>query len=339
MDEAMEFEPQDKSAHISSLNKTPASLVQEYAAKNRLIAQYNILRNGISQSNITFMYGLTLGTYETVGEGMSKKEAKHDAALNALKVMIKDNPQLVETDFKQWDFDNHVVSPFDNNIKVNAVGQLNDICTINRLGLPDFKFVREEGQAHAKLFTISCQVAKMIVTATHKTKKQAKHLAAVQMVNKLKTIEQSLVSELEPRGDSDSIKVLEQVEFIKSEFTRKHAPMDEDLCNYHLLFKQNELINDDTLSDVVKLYFSNGEFDENNPEIVLNKIVEECNLRLEKKLVDKEYLEKNNDEYFCVMLVDNVYPPVYGTGTDVNCDRATNKATIELLKNMFILFK
>lgn len=338
MTETTRFDLQDKSAHISSLNKTPASIIQEYAVKNRLVPQYDLIHNGISENKVTFKYSLILGNYETVGEGSSKKEAKHVAALNLLNQMIKDKPQLLSTEFKQWDFKNHVVSPFDNNIKENAVGRLNAICTNNKLGLPEFLLVREEGQAHAKLFTIKCQVAKMIETATHKTKKQAKHLAAVQMVNKLMSIDKSLVQEVESY-QSNSLKVIEQVETIKLELnTRKNAPIDEDLCNYHLLFKKNEFTNTDTLSKVVKKYCRDNMLDENDPRYILDKIVEECEMELAEKFIKRDLLGRSKSHFF-VLSINNVYPPIYGLGVNDNIDQAKHVATVNLLKNMCILFK
>lgn len=340
MADAMEFDLQDKSAHISSLNKTPASIIQEYAIKNHLIPQYELIHNGIAESKVIFKYMLTLDGYETVGEGSSKKEAKHQAAFKLLKKIIEDKPQLLKTKFQQWDFENRVVSPFDNNIKENVVGKLNDICGTNRLGLPEFNLVREEGQAHAKLFTISCQVGKMIERATHKTKKQAKHLAAVQMVSKLQSIDKSLVMDDEPHV-SDSIKVLEQVESIKlrSEFNiKKNAPMDVDICNFHLILKKSVFPNTDTLNKVIKQYFSCGKLDESNPRATLNQIVDECEMRLVEKSVSKDILGKSSN-YFYFISITSVYPPVFGSGVDYNIEKAKNLAAIDLIINLCILFK
>ncbi|XP_022170836.1 interferon-inducible double-stranded RNA-dependent protein kinase activator A homolog B-like isoform X2 [Myzus persicae] len=338
MTEAMGFDLQDKSAHISSLNKTPASIVQEYAAKNRLVPQYDLIHNGVSHSKVSFKYSLTLDDYVAVGDGTSKKEAKHVAALNLLKIMIDDKPQLLHTDFKQWDFDNHVVSPFDNNIKVNAVGQLNDICTNNKLGLPEFNLVREEGQAHAKLFTISCHVAKMIETATHKTKKQAKHLAAVQMVNKLMSIDKSLVMEADPHV-SDSMKVLEQVEIIKSDQIKKSAPMDVNFFNYHLLFKEAcDWSESDTLTKVVNQFKKNGELDLSDPFNVLCDVVTECNMSLSSNVLDPESIEKNSIHFY-FLSINNIYPAVYGFGEADSIGYAQQIAAKELLISICLLLK
>ncbi|XP_060868447.1 interferon-inducible double-stranded RNA-dependent protein kinase activator A [Metopolophium dirhodum] len=338
MTETMGFDLQDKSAHISSLNKTPASIVQEYAAKNRLVPQYDLIHNGVSHSKVSFKYSLTLDDYVAVGDGSSKKEAKHVAALNLLKIMIEDKPELLNTDFKQWDFDNHVVSPFDNNIKVNAVGQLNDICTNNKLGLPEFNLVREEGQAHAKLFTISCHVAKMIETATHKTKKQAKHLAAVQMVNKLMSIDKSLVME----GDhivSDSMKVLEQVEIIKSEQIKKSMPMDVNFDNYHLLFKETaEWSNSVTLQKIINQYNKNGTLDLPEAFKVLCNVVTECDLCLTSNILESENIERRSNVFY-ILSVNNVYPVVHGLGEGVDTVYAQQMAAKELLIGICILLQ
>jgi len=338
MAEAMEYNLNDKSAHISSLNKTPASIVQEYAAKNRLVPQYDLIHNGVSHSKVSFKYSLTLDDYVAVGDGTSKKEAKHVAALNLLKIMIDDKPQLLNTDFKQWDFDNHVVSPFDNNIKVNAVGQLNDICTNNKLGMPVFKLVREEGQAHAKLFTISCHVAKMVEVATHKTKKQAKHLAAVQMVNKLMSIDKSLVMEVDPCV-SDSMKVLEQVEIIKSDQINKYAPMDENFFNYHLLFKETiDFSNSDTLNKVFNQFKKNGQLDLPDAFKVLCNVVTECNMSLGSNIIDTELFEKQNCNFY-LLSINNVYPIIYGLGEAEDIGYAQQIAAKELLIGICLLLK
>lgn len=332
-DSSVGLDLQDKSAHISSLNKTPASIVQEYAAKHHLIPQYNIIHNGISQAKVTFKYSLVLGDHETVGEGSSKKEAKHEAASKLLKKMIHENPKLLETDFKQWDFDNHVVSPFENNIKVNAIGQLNEICANNKLALPEFHLVREEGQAHAKLFTISCHLSKMVEVATHKTKKQAKHLSAVQMVKRFKSLDQSLV--VEPEQTTDSLKVLEQVELIRSEHSKK-APMNENMLNFHLLFKKTEWLNPETLNSVVKQYSVNGQLNVSNPIEVLKTIVDECGMFLIEKIMDKKnIIDKTTNIY--IFAIDNVYPTIYGIGVNDDIVLAKNMAASHLLENICIL--
>lgn len=338
----MDYDLQDKSAHISSLNKTPASIVQEYAAKKRLVPQYDIIYNGISQSKISFKYSLSLDGYETVGEGSSKKEAKHVAALKLLKKMIDDKPQLLDTEFKEWDFDNHVVSPFDHNIKVNAVGQLNDICTNNKLGLPDFTLVREEGQAHAKLFTISCIVANVIETATHKTKKQAKHLAAVQMVNKLMSIDidKSLTLETRTHDRPDSAKIVEQVAIIKSDVVKTiTTPMNKHVSSYHLLFKKSEWECCDTLSQVIEQFSKDGNLSNiEDPCKTLLDIINECDMSMTDVTIKEEILTQKN-KFAHLYTIDNIYPTINAVGLHANENTAKYEATVNLLYMLCLLYK
>ncbi|KAF0755906.1 RISC-loading complex subunit tarbp2-like [Aphis craccivora] len=335
----MGLDLQNNAAHISSLNKTPVTIVQEYASKNHLVPEYDLIHDGTSCSKVSFKYSLSMGNYVAVGKGSSKKEAKHEAALKLLQLMIDAKPQLLYTDFKQWDFDNHVVSPFDNNIKVNAVGKLNEICTNNRLGLPEFNLIREEGQPHAKLFTMSCQVAKMIVTAMHKTKKQAKHLAAVQMVNRLMSIDKSLVIEEESQV-SDSMKVVDKVTLLKSNLLvskSKSKPMDEEITNYHTLLKKTEFINSDTLDKVINHYKKTGNLELHEPFDILNKIVTENEMSMTsvplEELCDGVALAKCN----CLLVIESVFPPIVGVGEADTVEQAKSIAAVELLQAICIL--
>lgn len=335
MTDATGLDLQNKSAHISSLNKTPVSIIQEYAAKLSQSPQFNLIHNGIAQNKISFKYSLTFMDYETVGEGSSKKEAKHAAALKLLKKMIEDKPELLETEFKQWDFDNHVVSPYENNIKENAVGKLNDICMNHRIGLPEFYLVREEGQAHAKLFTMCCQVAKMSELATHKTKKQAKHLSAVQMVNRLESFEKSLFPDF--KSTPDSMRVLKEVEQIKSaSFIKKTIPMDEDLSNYHLLFKKQEWPQSDTVDKLLEEYSRERKLDLRNPIETLQTIVNDCQMQLKEVHLSKILTPKTTDEFYS-MSIDNAYPPIYSLGVAPDVYTARFKAASGLITNICIL--
>jgi len=339
MNEPIELDLQDSSSHISSLNKTPASIVQEYAIKNQLTPQYDMIFSGVLDNKIYFRYSLKLDNYLAMGEGSSKKEAKHEAALKLLKQMITDNPQLLITEFKECDFDNHVVSPFDKNIKVNAIGKLNDICANNKLGLPEFKLVREEGLAHAKLFTISCEVCRMIESATHKTKKQAKHLAAVKMVNKLIALDKSFVLEMKNKPNvSDSVKVLEQVESLKKEYVDKFIPKDEYISLYHLMFQRNEWINTTTLINVVEQFCRDGyRVMSNDPMEILNTIAEECGMEITQKMIGKEFVIQQN--YYYVFSVENIYPPLSAIGTGDTVDSAQLTAAANLLNSICLLYK
>ncbi|CAH1731191.1 RISC-loading complex subunit tarbp2-like [Aphis gossypii] len=339
MNKDMGSDLKNNAAHISSLNKTPVTIVQEYAAKNRLVPQYDLIFDGTSCSMVKFKYSLTVGNYVAVGQGSSKREAKHEAAFKLLNLMIDAKPQLLNTDFKKWDFDNHVVSPYENSIKVNAVGKLNEICANNKLGLPEFNLVREEGQPHVKLFTVSCQVAKLIVTAIHKTKKQAKHFAAVQMINKLMSIDKSLVME-EASQESDSKNIVDQVKLLKSKLLgvkSKVRPMDEDISNYHMLFKKSEFISTDTLDKVINQYKKTGKLELLEPFDILNKIVTENEMDLTSVPVEEVFDGVALAKFNCLLAIESVYPPIVGVGEADTVEQAKSIAATEVLHAICIL--
>ncbi|XP_025196756.1 RISC-loading complex subunit tarbp2-like [Melanaphis sacchari] len=335
----MELNVQDQSAHICSIYKTPVTTVEEYAAKYRLIPQYDLIHNGVLYNKANFKYSLTLGKYVSVGLGLSKKEAKQSAALNLLKLMIDDNPELINTDLiKQCNLDKCMVSPIHNNVKVNSVGKLVEICSKYKLELPEFNLIKEEGPDHAKLFTFSCRVAKLIEISSHITKKQAKHLAAVQMMKKLMSIDKSLILE-EERNESESMKILEQVEIIKLEQTKTSAFMGKNLTNYHLFFKNSELINSDILNKVVSEYNKNNELDLLEPFKILCEIVTECKMHLISKTISVELLDKRYNHVHILAIDNNVDPSVYGLGEADNIENAQQIAAKELLIGICILLK
>ncbi|XP_026817460.1 uncharacterized protein LOC113556607 [Rhopalosiphum maidis] len=338
MYEAKELDTQDKLAYMNSLIKTPVSIVGEYANKYHLVPQYDLIYNGYLSSKVRFEYSLTMGKYATVGVGSSKKEAKQEAALNLLGIMIDEKPELLDTDFKIFDSDKYTVSQFDNNVKVNAIGKLNEICKKYQLELPEFNLIREEGQCHAKLFTVSCRVAKIIEISSNKTKKQAKQLAAFQMINKLMSIDKSFIME-EKQNVSDAMKVLERVEMIKSEQIKKSASMNKNIVNYHLLFKKTERINSDLLNNVVNHYNKYNELDLLKPFKLLCRIVNECGMYLIAKTINTELLDKNYNCIYMLSVDNDIYPPVYGLGMADNIENAQQIAAKELLIAFCILLK
>ncbi|VVC31098.1 Double-stranded RNA-binding domain [Cinara cedri] len=178
---------QGESAHTSLLKSDAISIIYEYAIKRKAPCQFNLLNNGASVSKKKFKYKLTLGDDQTVADGTSKKSAKHLVALKMLKLIMQHNPCAFKTEFKQIDFENQVDD--NNKINENSVGRLSDICTFKNLKKPVYELVREEGEPHTKLYTYSCQVAQMIEIATYKTKRQAKNLTALQMLDKLESME------------------------------------------------------------------------------------------------------------------------------------------------------
>ncbi|VVC27621.1 Double-stranded RNA-binding domain, partial [Cinara cedri] len=108
MDNQVGIDLQDWSVHKSSFKKSPISLIKEIADKMCIPCQFDLLENYDITPNGVFKYRLTLGGYQTVADGPSKKRAKNQVALNMLKLIKKHNPFLPKNEFKQIDFENRV---------------------------------------------------------------------------------------------------------------------------------------------------------------------------------------------------------------------------------------
>jgi RISC-loading complex subunit TARBP2 len=97
-----------------------------------------------------------------IGSGRSKKEAKHDAAkcllsrLNTQEVTSAADPDTVG----MLDVSD-ITSPYKGMLQENAVGALQELCTTNDIQVPEYTVTGDEGPAHAKQFTIMCQVSKL----------------------------------------------------------------------------------------------------------------------------------------------------------------------------------
>ncbi|VVC42998.1 Double-stranded RNA-binding domain, partial [Cinara cedri] len=192
---------------------TPASMIQEIATRRNISCKFDLIDNNDPSNNV-FKYRLTLGDNQTVGDGTSKKSAKHQVALNMLNVLKQHKPHFIETEFKQIDFENQVDAC--NKINKNFVGHLAKVCAIKNLGDPVYKQICDEVKEQTILHTVSCQVAQMFEIASFKAKRQAKNLAAFQMLRKIESMEfnGSITPVL---NQNDPINILENIEINKSQ--------------------------------------------------------------------------------------------------------------------------
>nr|AGH30333.1 R2D2 [Nilaparvata lugens] len=168
-------------------SKTPVSTLHELFVVKGITPYYNLVVNGVGSHNPVFKYRLECGDIVSHGTGKSKKEAKHDAAQNALN-QLKNNGLFTEELQEQTVVDEAnipVASPYQDVLKENVVGTLTALCTSNRISEPVYELIGEEGPPHSKTFTIQCSVLHLKEVAQARTKKQAKHKSSKQMIDKL----------------------------------------------------------------------------------------------------------------------------------------------------------
>lgn len=211
-------------AHISKSNqninipKTPVSLLQELYVRQGITPKYDLVQIEGAVHEPTFKYRVTVGEAVATGCGASKKKAKHEAAKNILtklKAAQKyvntsstdilsqsgnvDNPQkpnpavqgpsttsaVVSVQLPNLETD--LMSPYDDGISGNPVGELQEICMNRRMQPPVYEVSLEEGLPHERNFVINCLVgSKFRESGCGKSKKLAKRKAAAKMLATLK---------------------------------------------------------------------------------------------------------------------------------------------------------
>lgn len=165
---------------MNSVPKTPVTVLQELCTKRGIIPTYQDLPNSATPHAPCFVCEVMCQDFITQGQGKSKKEAKHAAAESMLKMLADEEV---------------VSSPYENKFKENAIGALADYCEEYGLEVPRYEFVREEGPAHDRRFTERCFVGSYGSETTERSKKQAKQVAALQMLTKLKDMVDPRVKE------------------------------------------------------------------------------------------------------------------------------------------------
>uniref|UniRef100_A0A1B6MEM6 DRBM domain-containing protein n=1 Tax=Graphocephala atropunctata TaxID=36148 RepID=A0A1B6MEM6_9HEMI len=166
-------------------NKTPVTILQELLQKKGLVPQYELIYNGTGTLDPVFKFSVSAEKRSAIGHGKTKKQAKHDAAAALLKRMLNVAGPVVENGAA---IEAEIVSPYDRAVQTNFVGKLEEICCVNKIPYPVYDLVGEEGPPHARIFTIKCQISTISETVTARTKKQAKHLVAKQMIGRVAEI-------------------------------------------------------------------------------------------------------------------------------------------------------
>lgn len=168
--------------------KTPVMVLQELSVKHgakppvyELIPE--LTKQGTHRNE--FYYQVKAFNYYAYGNGSSKQIAKHDAAkkmLNALQEVGLYRP----AENPVQGFVPGCATLNDKPIKtsVNCIGTLCELCEENKIPQPEFVEISDVGPPHCRQFTYDCIVASVRTRATASTKKQAKQLAANEMLEK-----------------------------------------------------------------------------------------------------------------------------------------------------------
>lgn len=161
--------------------KPPITVVQEYCAKNHFEPPVYKSMGDKNEGDVrVFVAQICALGGEFIGEGRSKKDAKHDAAKNLIAHLRVQHPGLDEI-------------PQANMVSISApstdaVRALRDLCVQRDCPLPNFEMVQQAGPPESPQYTYQCTVAQIVRIASALTKKMAKQLAAQQMIDILQSV-------------------------------------------------------------------------------------------------------------------------------------------------------
>lgn len=162
------------------LDKTPVQLLHEYGTKTGNVPFYMMERADGEAHQPLFIFSLTIGDITCTGQGPSKKAAKQEAAMVALKILELD----VEKCPPNQRIENNDCGG-EANDQPNPVGILQELAMQRSWRLPEYIVCSEAGPDHKKEFTVICRLETLSEKGTGSSKKNARRVAAEKMLEKL----------------------------------------------------------------------------------------------------------------------------------------------------------
>ncbi|XP_018417124.1 PREDICTED: interferon-inducible double-stranded RNA-dependent protein kinase activator A [Nanorana parkeri] len=169
----------------TNVSKTPIQLLHEFGTKKNNPPVYTLEKAEGQAHNPSFTFRVAIGEISCLGDGPSKKIAKHKAAESALNILRGDatlNLPMTEPITRD------VAKQTANQTQENPIGTLQELAVQKGWRLPEYFVSQEGGPAHKREFTLSCQVETFVETGSGTSKKVAKRIAAEKLLAKLQSI-------------------------------------------------------------------------------------------------------------------------------------------------------
>ncbi|XP_014245207.1 uncharacterized protein LOC106664224 isoform X2 [Cimex lectularius] len=163
---------------VSPNTRTPVSILQETLLKQHITPCFNTVFNGTGNEGTFFKIEVRAGDKTEFGVGRSKKEAKHNAAKNMLRIMSEEDSKIG----KLISSEPVINLSSTDTISENSVGLLCNFCNKKQIAPPVITLEREEGPSHAKMFVMICKVLSFTSHGKSFKKKIAKQKAAQAML-------------------------------------------------------------------------------------------------------------------------------------------------------------
>jgi len=184
------------------ITKTPVSELQEYCQKCKKTPEYKLQSTDGKPHSPSFKFICKVDNLQSEGEASSKRQAKHKAAQNLLELVKMTYTPEVTAKKKNIKFRNNKQKPQQQQQKhkkqqkefklnlVNPIGSLQEFCALKSMGNVEYSLVSQSGPDHNRNFIFSCKVSSFEQEGNASTKKQAKKIAAVNMLQLITGVEE-----------------------------------------------------------------------------------------------------------------------------------------------------
>lgn len=167
----------------SSPGKTPIQILHEYGTKAGNLPLY-VMEKAEGKAHMpSFVFSVTIGEVSCMGQGSSKKAAKHmaaEAALHMLNIDAGVANATVKAD------SNGLAAEI--NCQLNSVGILQELALQRGWRLPEYSVLKEAGPPNQREFTVTCRLETLSEKAVATSKKAAKKASAEKMLAKLHSL-------------------------------------------------------------------------------------------------------------------------------------------------------
>ncbi|XP_039301848.1 histone-lysine N-methyltransferase eggless isoform X2 [Solenopsis invicta] len=185
---------------VMANNKSVINLLQEVLIKEGCAPSYNFEEKSTNTIDRQFLCNVSCKELNASGIGISKKEAKQNAAKNMLLLLISKNKTSLLGDTLSLSSVANTGQSFakvyetsssykQSNTVCNYVGKLQEFCQQQKINPKDilYELISEEGPRHLRTFTIRVNVGSLHESGTATCKKLAKQEAAKKLLTCLKS--------------------------------------------------------------------------------------------------------------------------------------------------------
>lgn len=211
---------------MSQYDTNPVGALQERYQSRGILPFYRVVHFEGMSHNPVFTYQVTIGEMTAIGNGNSKKQAKHAAAramLDKLDGRTPATPVLPPNTNLDTSADGSVntqTSQGSSNgstsgAPTNPIGKLQEYCVKFSLPLPIYDLANTIGQPHQRNFEMCAKVGTCSANGSGTSKKDAKRNAASNLLTKLKGMGNDLnVGDIIPANGNGNVE--EEIELAKN---------------------------------------------------------------------------------------------------------------------------